>query len=184
MVVTAAAGAVGSLAGQIGTLVGARVVGIAGSAAKCEWLTGELGFDAAIDYKREPVRARLRVLCPRGIDVLFENVGGAILEAGLANLARGARVALCGLVSQYVATSAPVGPSNLHELIFKRARIEGFLVSDYLSRSQEAYAQLATWLAEGRLKVRLTIVDGLREAPMALNRLFDGSHEGKLVVRV
>jgi NADPH-dependent curcumin reductase CurA len=184
LVVTAAAGAVGSLAGQIGKILGARVVGISGTREKCGWLTGELGFDAAVNYRTEPVRVRLRELCPRGIDVQFENVGGEMLEAGLANLALHGRVALCGLISQYTATSRPAGAPNIDQLIVKRGRIEGFLVSDYMGRSREAFAALGRWLAEGRLKARLTIVDGLEHAPTALNRLFDGSHDGKLVVRL
>jgi NADPH-dependent curcumin reductase CurA len=184
MVVSAAAGAVGSLAVQIGKLLDAHVVGIAGGPEKCRWLTDGLGIDAAIDYKSEPVRKRLRTTCPRGIDVLFENVGGPLLEAGLSNLALHGRVALCGMISQYTATSAPSGPANLHELIARRARIEGFLVSDHLARAQEAFAQLGGWLREGRLQARVTIVEGLELAPATLNRLFDGSHDGKLMIRV
>lgn len=184
MVVTAAAGAVGSLAGQIGKIQGARVVGIAGSDAKCEWITHELGFDAAINYKTQSVRAKLRELCPDGIDVQFENVGGPILDAALAHLRIGARVALCGFIANYAATTAPAGIANLAMLVSRRARIEGFLVTDFLSEARDAYAQLGGWLSAGRLKARFTIVDGLSEAPATLNRLFDGSHEGKLLIRV
>jgi NADPH-dependent curcumin reductase CurA len=184
MVVTAAAGAVGSIAGQIGKIRGGRVIGVAGSDEKCDWLTRDLGFDGAINYKTQPVRARLQALCPDGIDVQFENVGGALLDAALAHLKIGGRVALCGLIAGYAAATAPPGIANLHYLVSRRARIEGFLVSDFASRAREAYGELHGWLTEGRLKVRFTIVDGLGEAPAALNRLFDGSHDGKLLVRI
>ncbi len=184
MVVTAAAGAVGSVAAQIGKLIGARVIGVAGTAAKCAWLTGELGLDGAVNYRTEPFRARFKTLCPRGIDVYFENVGGPLLEAAIANLALRGRVALCGMISLYAADARPAGPSNLDRLVSQRARIEGFLVNDFGHCAKEALTQLGTWLADGRLKSRLTVVDGLQQAPDTLNRLFDGSHEGKLLIRV
>ncbi len=182
MVVTAAAGGVGSLAAQIGKLRGARVIGIAGTAEKCAWLTGDLGLDGAINYKTEPFRARLKTLCPNGIDVHFENVGGALLEAAIANIALHGRIALCGMIALYAAESRPPGPSNLDRLVSQRARIEGFLVNDFGYCAKEAFTQLGAWLAEGRLQSRLTIVDGLAHAPEALNRLFDGSHEGKMLI--
>lgn len=184
MVVTAAAGGVGSLAVQIGKLLGARVIGIAGTPEKCAWLTGDLGLDGAINYKTESFRARLKTLCPRGIDVHFENVGGPLLEAAIANIALHGRIALCGMIALYAAESRPPGPSNLDRLVSQRARIEGFLVSDFGHCAKDAFTQLGTWLAEGRLEARLTIVDGLDKAPETLNRLFDGSHEGKLMIRV
>lgn len=184
LVVSAAAGAVGSLVGQIGKIQGCRVVGIAGSPEKCRWLTEDLGFDAAINYKKEPVRAALRKHCPKGIDVDFENVGGEILDAVLGLINRGGRIALCGLISQYNATEPVPGPYNLVNLLVKRARMEGFIVLDYLDRANEAFADLGKWLAEGRLKYRLDVVKGLENAPRAVNRLFEGQNVGKLAVEV
>ena len=184
LVVSAAAGAVGSLVGQIGKIKGCRVVGIAGTDEKCRWLTDELGFDEAINYKKEDVPAALKKHCPKGIDVYFENVGGAILDAVLEQANNHARIALCGLISQYNATRPVPGPYNIARVLTKRIRIEGFIVLDYLDRSMECMMQLAQWYGEGRLKYRSDIVDGLEHAPAALNKLFDGSNQGKLMVRV
>jgi NADPH-dependent curcumin reductase CurA len=184
LVVSAAAGAVGSLVGQIGKIVGCRVVGIAGSDEKCQWLTEELGFDVAINYKKENVLEALKRACPNGIDVYFENVGGEILDSVLALINIGARISLCGLISQYNATERVPGPYNLAMLIVKRARIEGFLVTDYMDRAQEAMAQLGRWLMEGKIKYRVDVVEGLEQAPRAVNKLFDGSNQGKLVVKI
>ena len=184
LVVSAAAGAVGSLVGQIGKIHGCRVVGIAGSDDKCRWITDELGFDAAIDHRKEDVGAALGRLCPRGIDIDFENVGGAILDAILARINLRARIVLCGLISQYNATGPVPGPNNFVQILMKRARVEGFIVSDFLPRAAEATAALTRWLAEGKLKYRVDVVQGLRNAPAALNRLFDGSNTGKLIVEV
>jgi hypothetical protein len=184
LVVSAAAGAVGSLVGQIGKIVGCRVVGIAGSDDKCRWITEELGFDAAINYRTESVHKRLRALCPDGIDIYFDNVGGQILEAVLNQINLRARIPVCGMISQYTAVTPIPGPSNLGVLISKRARMEGFLVLDYLDRAGEAMPLLGQWHAEGRLKYRVDLVDGLAQAPKALNRLFDGSNTGKLIVRI
>lgn len=184
LVVTGAAGAVGSLVGQIGKIVGCRVVGVAGGAEKCRWITEELGFDAAIDYKREPVAPRLRVLCKPGIDVAFENVGGDILDAVLANINLRARVVLCGMIAQYNEAVPPPGPRFLGNLLVKRARMEGFIITDYAARFPEAMAKLAEWAMAGKLKYRVDVVEGLEHAPEALNKLFDGTNTGKLVVRV
>lgn len=184
LVVSAAAGAVGSLVGQIGKIKGCRVVGIAGSDEKCSWIKDELGFDAAINYKKEPVLERLREHCPDGIDVYFDNVGGEILEAALSLINIGARIALCGMISQYNATEPVPGPTNLGNLIIKRACIEGFLVLDYIDRAMEAVAELSKWYAEGKLSYRLDVVDGLENAPAALNKLFDGTNKGKLIVKI
>jgi NADPH-dependent curcumin reductase CurA len=184
LVVSAAAGAVGSLVGQIGKIKGCRVVGIAGSDEKCSWIKDELGFDAAINYKKEPVLESLKEHCPGGIDVFFDNVGGEILEAALSLINIGARIALCGMISQYNATKPVPGPNNLRNLIIKRARIEGFLVLDYLDRAMEAVAELGKWYSEGKLKYRLDVVDGLEKAPAAVNKLFDGSNKGKLIVKI
>jgi NADPH-dependent curcumin reductase CurA len=183
LVVSAAAGAVGSLVGQMGKILGMRVVGIAGGADKCGWLTGTLGFDAAIDHKSENVAKRLRELCPSGIDVVFENVGGEILDACLGRLALRGRVVLCGLISQYNATAPPAGPRNLGNVLMQRGRIEGFIVLDYLGRAGEAMARLSEWVAAGKLQYSTDVVHGLENAPEALDRLFRGANRGKLMLR-
>jgi NADPH-dependent curcumin reductase CurA len=184
IVVSAAAGAVGSVVGQIGKILGCRVVGIAGGPDQCRWITEELGFDAAIDYKNEDVGKRLKETCPEGIDVYFDNVGGAILDAALARLRRGARVVVCGAISQYNATEPVPGPANYLSLLVNRARMEGFVIFDYRKRYPEALAQLGAWLAAGKIRSRDEIVDGLENAPAALTRLFDGTKRGKLIVRI
>lgn len=184
LVVSAAAGAVGSLVGQIGKILGLRVIGIAGGKPKCDWLTGELGFDGAIDYKSANVSRELSRLCPNGVDVYFDNVGGHILEAVLGHINLRARIVACGMISQYNAQSPEPGPSNLAVLIGKRARIEGFIVLDYLGRAMEAALKLIGWHMGGRLHYRVDLVEGLAQAPAALNRLFSGANRGKLVVKV
>jgi len=184
LVVSAAAGAVGSLVGQIGKIVGCRVIGIAGSDEKCRWLTEELGFDATINYKKEKVSEGLKRTCPNGIDLDFENVGGEILDAVLAQINIGARISLCGMISQYNATEPVPGPYNLVMLVVKRARIQGFLVSDYMDRAAEAMTALRRWLMEGKIKYRVDVVEGLEEAPRGVNKLFEGSNTGKLVVKI
>jgi len=184
LTVSGAAGAVGSLVGQIGKITGCRVVGTAGSDEKCRWLTEELGFDAAINYKKEPVLSRMRRLCPSGIDVHFENVGGDVLDAALAFINTRARIVLCGLISQYNEFVPPPGPRFLGNVLVRRARLEGFVVVDYQDRFEEAFGPLKTWMAEGRLKYRADIVDGLEQAPAAVNRLFTGENTGKLLLRL
>jgi len=184
LTVSAAAGAVGSLVGQIGKIKGCRVVGIAGSEAKCKWITDELGFDAAINYKTEPVLDSLKKHCPNGIDVHFENVGGEVLDAVLSLINLRARVVVCGLISQYNATGPVPGPRNFWRIVGKRARIEGFIVLDYYDRAAEAMRELRQWYIEGRLRYRVDVVEGLENAPRAFNRLFDGSNQGKLVVKI
>lgn len=184
LVVSAAAGAVGSLVGQIGKIKGCRVVGIAGGEEKCRWITEELGLDAAVDYKSQPVYETLKKHCPDGIDVYFENVGGEILDAVLAQINQGARIALCGMISQYNATERVPGPYNFINLLMKRARVEGFIVFDYMSRAREAITDLTNWFAAGKIKYRIDVVDGLENALAALGKLFDGSNEGKLIVQV
>jgi len=184
VVVSAAAGATGSVVGQIAKSKGCRVVGIAGSAAKCAWLTGELGFDAAIDYKTEDVGKRLTETCPKGIDVFFDNVGGPILNEVLARLALRARIVLCGAISQYDHLDAAYGPPNYLNLLSRRGRMEGFIILDYIDRFMEGAMALGGLLAEGKLKHKTTVVEGLENAPDALRRLFSGEHEGKLLVRV
>jgi NADPH-dependent curcumin reductase CurA len=184
VVVSGAAGATGSVAGQLARIKDAgTVVGIAGSADKCAWLIDELGFDHAIDYRTEDVAARIRATCPSGIDVYFDNVGGDILDACLANLAMKARVVLCGAISQYN-EDHPVGPRNYLQLIVKRARMEGFLILDYLDRFADAQVEMAGWVMEGRIQHREHVVDGLEHAGDALNLLFSGGNTGKVVVAV
>jgi NADPH-dependent curcumin reductase CurA len=160
------------------------VIGLAGTPEKCGWLTDELGFDAAINYRTEDVGRRLHELCPDGIDVFFDNVGGAILDTVLTQLAIGARVALCGAISTYNASDRPDPIHSYMNLVVKRARMQGFLVLDYLERFPEAVLQLITWVGEGRIRWRDHIVDGLDQAPDALNMLFTGANTGKLMVRV
>jgi NADPH-dependent curcumin reductase len=184
VVVSAAAGGVGSLVGQIARINGCRAVGIAGGAEKCRYLVDELGFDAAIDYKSQDVRAALKEHCPNGIDVYFDNVGGDILEAALSRLARGARVVLCGAISQYNATGPQHGPSNYMALLVNRASMKGFLVGDYAACNDEATRALAAWLADGKLRSREDIVEGLETFPNTLIRLFKGENIGKLILKV
>jgi NADPH-dependent curcumin reductase CurA len=188
LVVSSAAGAVGSLVGQLGKLYGCRVVGIAGTAEKCRWLREDLGFDAAVNYKTEPVFKRLKEHCPRGIDIYFDNVGGAMLEDALNLLNEHARVVACGMLSLYNDVGGmltfPAGPNNLLNLTLKRARMEGFVCLDFWPRAAEALRALARWHAEGKLKYRVDVVEGLRNAPRALNRLFDSSNRGKLVIKM
>ncbi|MDB5100415.1 MAG: NADP-dependent oxidoreductase [Cyanobacteria bacterium RYN_339] len=184
VVVSAAAGAVGSVVGQIARIQGCRVVGIAGSPGKCQRLRDAYGFDATIDYKAEDVIAALRRECPKGIDVFFDNVGGTILEAALANLARHARVVICGAIAQYNATEPSPGPANYMALLVQRARMEGFVVFDYAERYAAALADLAGWLEAGQLVAHEDVVEGLDRFPDALLRLFRGENEGKLVLHV
>jgi len=184
VVISAAAGAVGSVAGQIAKILGARVVGIAGGPEKCAWLTDELGFDAAVDYKASDWREQLKAATPGGIDVNFENVGGEIMEAVFARLKIGGRVALCGLISDYNNPDDPVGLRNFGAIITKRATVQGFLILDYFNEIKDATMQLGQWLAEGKLQSRETVVEGLENTPESLNLLFDGGNTGKLVVKI
>lgn len=184
VVVSGAAGAVGSVVGQIAKLKGCRVVGIAGGPDKCAWIVDELGFDAAIDYKSQDVGAALREHCPEGIDVYFDNVGGDILDAALARLARGGRVVVCGAISQYNNLDAVKGPSNYMSLLVNRARMQGFVVMDYMSRYPEATREMAAWIADGRLIAREDVVEGFDSFPDALGKLFAGENVGKLVLKI
>jgi NADPH-dependent curcumin reductase CurA len=184
VVVSGAAGAVGTVAVQIAKLKGCRVVGIAGGPEKKSFLVDELGLDGAIDYKSEDVRAALREHCPDGIDLFFDNVGGEILEAALSRLARHARIVICGAISQYNA-SAPRGPANYMNLLVNRARMEGFVVFDFADRYPEAFRELAGWAADGRLRAHEDVAEGGIEAfPRTLLRLFRGENTGKLVLHV
>ena len=184
LVVSAAAGAVGSLVGQIGKLKGCRVVGITGSREKCRWITEDLGFDCSINYKQEAVAEKLRECCVEGIDVYFDNVGGETLDAVLGHINKHVRLVICGLISQYNAEEPVPGPFNFANVLLRSARVEGFIVLDFLDRAGEALQDLSQWLAEGKLQYRVDVVEGLENAPRALNRLFDGSNRGKLIVQV
>jgi NADPH-dependent curcumin reductase CurA len=184
VVVSGAAGAVGGVVGQIAKLKGCRAIGIAGGAEKCRYVVEELGFDAAIDYKSEDLGAALARHCPDGIDVYFDNVGGEILDAALAQLARHARVIICGAISQYNATGEIKAPSNYLSLLVNHASMTGFVISDYLDRYAEGAAEMAGWLAAGKLKSREDVAEGLESFPDTLLRLFNGQSTGKLVLKV
>ncbi len=182
--VSAAASSVGSIAGQIAKMQGARVIGIAGSAAKCAWVTSELGFDACVDYKREDVAARLKELAPEGVDIFFDNVGGELLDTVLRRIAMRARIVLCGDISTYNADGRPAPLHNIRYVMGRRARMEGFNTLDHWDQYGAAAAQLARWVADGKILHRAHVLDGLERVPEALVRLFAGDHLGKLVVRV
>jgi len=184
VVVSAAAGAVGSVVGQIARIKGCRAVGIAGGPEKCNYIVKELGFDAAIDYKNESVPDGLRKHCPKGVNVYFDNVGGQILDDVLAQLARGARVVICGAISQYNSTTGIRGPSNYLSLLINSARMEGFVVFNYLSRYGEAAREMAGWMMAGKLKSREDIVEGFETFPDTLLKLFRGENFGKLMIKV
>ena len=183
VVVSAAAGAVGSVVGQLARLAGCRVIGVAGGPEKCRFIREELGFDGAVDYKTENVQEALRELCPTGIDVYFDNVGGLVLEAALANLALHARLVICGAISQYNAKVAMPGPSNLWQLLVKRAVMEGFLVIDHTDNFPVARARLSKWLRHDNLRELETVVQGdVDDFPEVLLDLFRGDNVGKLVL--
>jgi NADPH-dependent curcumin reductase len=183
VVVSGAAGSVGSIAGQIARINGCRVIGIAGGEDKCRWLVEELGFDAAIDYKAGELRAQLKTHAPNGIDVFFDNVGGEALEAALSRLARGARVVICGAVSQYNAAGELRGPANYMQLLVARASMTGFVIFDYADRYGEGVAQLANWLRSGELRSREEVIHGdVGDFPEVLLALFRGHNTGKLVL--
>jgi NADPH-dependent curcumin reductase CurA len=184
VVVSAAGGATGSIAGQIAKIVGCRVVGIAGTDEKCRWVVDELGFDACINHRTADLATSLKASCPDRIDVYFDNVGGRILDAVLGRLNLGARVVLCGAISVYNESGRPPGPANYLELIARRARMEGFITIDHWDRFPECMSQLRQWAAEGKLRWREEIVEGLEHCPEALNLLFTGGNTGKVVVQV
>ena len=182
VVVSAAAGAVGSVAGQIAALKGCRTVGIAGGKDKCRHLLEELGFDAAVDRKAADWKEQLARATPEGVDVNFENVGGEIMQAVMARMNLFSRMPLCGLISGYNASEPMLG--DFGAILIKRISVRGFIVLDFAERYSEGTGQLVQWVAEGRIKHRETIVDGLEQAPSAINMLFDGRNFGKLIVRV
>ena len=185
VVVSAAAGAVGSLVGQIAKINGCRVVGIAGGAEKCAWLTKELGFDAAVDYKSGALFKILKAAAPSGIDVYFDNVGGEIFEACLAQMNVRGRIACCGAVSQYDMAPPASGPRGVPGLIVvKRLRVEGFIVTDFFDQRERAIADLQSWVQSGKLKVQEDVIEGLENTPQALIGLLAGENRGKRMVRV
>jgi len=184
VVVSGAAGAVGQTVGQIAKLKGCRVVGIAGGKAKCDWVVNELGFDACIDYKAGDVKAGLKAHCPKGVDIYFDNVGGDILDAVLTRITRGARIIICGAISQYNNTTPVKGPANYLSLLVNRARMEGIVVFDYADRYPVAIAEMAGYLKEGKMKSKEDVVEGLENFPETLLKLFNGENFGKLVLQI
>jgi NADPH-dependent curcumin reductase CurA len=184
VVVSGAAGATGSIAGQIARLKGCRVIGIAGGPDKCMCLPDDAGSDGAIDYKNDDVDARLRELCPKGVDIYFDNVGGRILEIVLGQIAQNARIVMCGGISGYNEKEPPAGPHNLMNLILQRARMEGFIVIDYIPRFGEAIKALAGWVMAGEIVHQEDIQEGLENAPATFQRLFQGKNLGKQLLKI
>ena len=182
VVISGAAGATGSVAGQIAKIKGCTVIGMAGSDAKCNWLTDDLGFDAAINYKTQSVADELDRLCPDGMNIYFDNVGGEILDICLARIAMNARIVICGGISRYNAEGPIPGPKNYFNLVFRRARMEGFIVLDYAARFPEAQAEMQGWIDAGQLRQSTTVIDGFENLPKALIQLFEGVNTGKLMV--
>ena len=184
LVVSGAAGATGSLVVQVGKILGCRVVGTAGTDDKCAWLTKELGADAAINYRKGDLDKALRAACPNGVDVYFENVGGAILDAVLGLVNPFARIALCGMISQYNLDAPAPGPGNIRNMVGNRVLMQGFIISDHLKRYPEFLAEVGGWLKVGRIKYQETVVDGIERAVTAFLGLFSGDNTGKMVVRL
>ncbi len=184
VLVSGAAGATGSVAAQIAKIKGCRVIGIAGGAEKCAWLRDDLGLDAAIDYKGEPVSERLSALCPDGVDVYFDNVGGATLESAIAHMASGGRIACCGMIAGYNAAVPEPGPNNLFLLIARRITMTGFLVMDFAPRFGDARRDLSAWLDSGQLQAREDVQEGFENIPATFLRLFSGRNLGKQVLKV
>jgi len=184
VVVSGAAGAVGQTVGQLAKIKGCRVVGIAGGPAKCDWVVEELGFDACIDYKAGDVKAGLKAHCPQGVDIYFDNVGGDILDTVLTRITRGARIVICGAISQYNNTTPVKGPANYLSLLVNRARMQGIVVFDYADRFPQAVSEMAGYLQAGTMKSREDVVSGLDNFPEALLKLFNGENFGKLVLQV
>ena len=185
VVISGAAGATGSVVGQIAKILGCRVIGIAGGEAKCRWLSDELGYDDVIDYRSENVGERLSSICKNSIDIFFDNVGGEILDTVLLNLANKARVVLCGGISSgYQISGLPPGPKNYMQLVIRRSKMEGFIVLDYVARYPEAIEQLKEWVDDGKIQVKEDILQGIEQCPSALSGLFSGSNFGKQLVRL
>lgn len=184
IVISAGAGAVGSIVGQIAKIKGLKVVGIAGSDDKCKWLVDELGFDAAINYKKSDWKEQLKAATPDGIDINFENVGGEIMNEVFSRMNLFGRVSLCGMISSYNDKDDSKTRVSLSRVLMKRLKVQGFIITDFAPHFAEATAQLAKWLVEGKIKSRETIIDGLENAPSSLNKLFEGANTGKLLVKV
>ncbi len=185
LLMSAAAGAVGSIGGQIGKIKGCRVVGLAGTDEKCEWITADLGFDAAINYRTcGDLEAAIRTCCPEGIDIFFDNVGGSTLDAALLNLAHGARVVFCGAISTYNSIDPVPGPYNWWQILARGVTVKGYLVSDYIDRFPEGIAQMGNWIQQGKIQFREEIVDGFDNTFSTFLKLFDGSNKGKLIIRL
>ena len=184
VLVSGAAGATGSVAGQIARIKGCKVVGIAGGAEKCAWLKSEVGFDDVIDYKNEDVNARISAACPNKLDVFFDNVGGDILQAALNHINLRARVVLCGGISGYNATEPVPGPANLMNLVTTRSRMEGFIILDYLPRAASAVQELLGWVATGEIKYEIDLQEGFDNIPDTLQRLFTGQNRGKQLLKI
>ena len=183
VVVSAAAGAVGSIVCQIAKIKGCYVVGIAGSDDKCNWLKNDLKVDKVINYKKQPILDKLRETCPNGIDIYFENVGGKTLDAALTLMNNFGRIPVCGLISMYNDWNEP-GPKMFRNILMKRLTVKGFLVSDYLDRYSESLESLSLWMSEGKIKYKVDVVEGIENAPSAVNKLFTGENKGKLIVKV
>ena len=184
VLVSGAAGATGSIVGQLAKLSGCRTIGIAGGQEKCDWLVQEAGYDAAIDYRSGDLRARLKELAPGGVDVIFDNVGGKILNDMLAHIATGARVVICGGISRYETGTLPAGPQNYFNLVFRRATMSGFIVIDWAAEFPLIRKRMAALVAEGRLAYREDVQEGFENAPETLKRLFSGANKGKQLLRV
>lgn len=184
LLVSSAAGSVGALVGQIGKIKGLQVTGIAGSDEKCEYLVKELGFDAAVNYKNSDMHELVKAACPKGVDVYFDNVGGEILDIALAEMNNFGRVVACGSIAKYNATAPVPGPYNFSMVTSKRLRIQGLVASDFGARDKEMLDDFTKWYTQGKLRYRLDLVQGLEAAPEALNRLFQGLNNGKLVLQV
>jgi NADPH-dependent curcumin reductase CurA len=184
VVVSGAAGATGSVVCQIAKIKGCRVIGIAGGEEKCDWLLSECGVDDVVDYKNNTVSARLGELCPDGINVFYDNVGGDILEAAIDHIAEQGRIVLCGQISSYNDADPKPGPRNLKNIITRRVRMEGFIMIDYLDRIEEAMNDLVTWVMDGKIKYREDIQEGFENIPRTFLRLFEGKNQGKQLLKI
>ena len=184
VVITGAAGATGSVVGQMAKIAGCRVIGVAGGPAKCKWLVDELGFDGAVDYKAGNIKDQIKALCPDGIDVLWDNVGGVQLNDLLNQIAMHARIVICGGISRYELGKMPAGPENYFNLIFKRAHMEGFIVLDYISEYPLARKRIADWIRSGKMMYKEDVQSGLENAPRTLMRLFQGENFGKQLLKL